>query len=83
MGMNAIRTDVTWAGYETSRGVYNQAYLQKKIDFINRLGKRGIYTLLEFHQDMFAQRIGGNGAPGFIIPDDYVRDFPKPMADPE
>lgn len=28
------------------------------INFVNEFGKRGIYTLLEFHQDLFGKELG-------------------------
>lgn len=38
------------------------------INFVNEFGKRGIYTLLEFHQDLFGERTGGGGVPGWAVP---------------
>ena len=32
---------------------------------MNRLGERGIYTLLDAHQDVLARKICGEGMPNF------------------
>jgi endoglycosylceramidase len=63
LGMNAIRLDVSWAGAEPEQGVYNQTYFDVVHKIIKMCDKRGIYVLLEWHQDLFSERYCGNGAP--------------------
>lgn len=38
------------------------------IDLVNMAGKYGIYTLLEFHQDVFSPKLCGDGFPVWTIP---------------
>jgi endoglycosylceramidase len=63
LGMNVIRLDVSWAGAEPTRGVYNQTYFEQVHRIVDMCAKRGIYVLLEWHQDLFSERYCGNGAP--------------------
>jgi endoglycosylceramidase len=47
--MNFVRLGVMWEAVERSPGVYDDAYLDKVEELINRLGKAGIYTLVDMH----------------------------------
>jgi endoglycosylceramidase len=64
-GFNFVRLGVMWEAVETSMGVYNQTYLNLIVNLINNLGKNGIYTLVDMHQDVFARKICGEGVPDF------------------
>lgn len=46
-------------------GSYNTTYLQQIETLINTLGKNGIWTLVDNHQDVFARKICGEGIPNF------------------
>ena len=54
-----------WEAVERSEGVYDDTYLDKVEAMINKLGKAGIYTLVDAHQDVFARSICGEGVPDF------------------
>ena len=45
-----------WEAVETAPGVYNETYLKQINDTINALGEKGIYTLVDTHQDVLARR---------------------------
>jgi endoglycosylceramidase len=64
-GMNFMRLGVMWEAVERSPGVYNETYLDEVETLINRLGEKGIYTLVDMHQDVFARHICGEGFPDF------------------
>lgn len=63
--MNFVRLGVMWEAVETEPGVYDQEYLDKVESLINELGKAGIYTLVDAHQDVFARSFCGEGMPDF------------------
>ena len=63
--MNFVRLGVMWEAVERTEGVYDDAYLDKVADMINKLGEAGIYTLVDAHQDVFARTICGEGIPDF------------------
>jgi endoglycosylceramidase len=71
-GFNFVRLGVMWEAVEKTPGVYDQAYLAKVNDLINSLGNRGIYTMVDAHQDVFARSICGEGMPTFYIKDDVL-----------
>jgi len=54
-----------WEAVETSPGVYNQSYLAEIDNLITKLGKKGIYTLVDAHQDVLTRLICGEGMPAF------------------
>jgi endoglycosylceramidase len=64
-GFNVVRLGVIWEAVETSPGVYDQVYLDTYERIINKLGERGIYTILDSHQDMFSRILCGEGVPVF------------------
>ena len=71
-GFNLVRLGVMWEAVERSPGVFNQTYLAEVNKIINRLGEKGIYTMVDAHQDVFARKLCGEGMPNFIIPDDKL-----------
>jgi endoglycosylceramidase len=54
-----------WEAVEKTRGVYDDQYLSKVNDLINKLGDAGIYTLVDAHQDVMARVMCGEGMPDF------------------
>jgi endoglycosylceramidase len=64
-GMNFVRLGVMWEAVERTRGVVDTDYFDKVEKLINALGEKGIYTLVDMHQDVFARTICGEGFPDF------------------
>ena len=64
-GFNFVRLGVMWEAVERSPGQYNMTYLDEVENLIDRLGQRGIYTLVDMHQDILARKICGEGIPNF------------------
>ena len=54
-----------WEAVEVAPGQYNDTYLDQVEQLINKLGQKGIYTLVDAHQDVLARRICGEGMPDF------------------
>jgi len=48
-GFNLVRLGVMWEAVERQPGVYDYTYLKKVNDLINKLGQKGIYTLVDAH----------------------------------
>jgi endoglycosylceramidase len=68
-GMSLVRLGVTWESVETIPGQYNMTYLDEMDKLINRLGERGIYTMVDAHQDLFSRKTCGEGFPTFYVND--------------
>ena len=67
-GFNLVRFAIFWEAVEIQPGVYNYTYLAQVNSIINTLGKAGIYTVLDSHQDLFSRRFCGEGMPFFYTP---------------
>ncbi|XP_064387797.1 endoglycoceramidase-like [Halichondria panicea] len=64
-GFSVVRLYVAWPGLEPSKGSYNSTYLDVLADFVDVLGKAGIYTILDCHQDVWSPKFCGEGAPDY------------------
>lgn len=70
-GFNFVRLGVMWEAVERAPDTFNATYLDEVEALINRLGEKGIYTLVDAHQDVLARKICGEGMPNF-----YATDLP-------
>uniref|UniRef100_A0A7S0EH12 Glycoside hydrolase family 5 domain-containing protein n=1 Tax=Hanusia phi TaxID=3032 RepID=A0A7S0EH12_9CRYP len=81
-GVNVIRLGTMWPGVEPERGRYNMTYIGIIKSIAQNAAKRGIYTLLDMHQDALAERFCGEGVPDWaIVPSGRLR-FPEPYLAP-
>eukprot|EP01094_Clydonella_sp_ATCC50884_P025311 TRINITY_DN6604_c0_g2_i1.p1 TRINITY_DN6604_c0_g2~~TRINITY_DN6604_c0_g2_i1.p1 ORF type:complete len:554 (+),score=159.76 TRINITY_DN6604_c0_g2_i1:65-1663(+) len=67
-GMNVVRLGVEWPGVEPEQGQYNDTYLDAIGEIVETLGRRGIYTILDCHQDIFSRYYCGEGVPDWATP---------------
>ncbi|MFM8304013.1 MAG: cellulase family glycosylhydrolase [Actinomycetota bacterium] len=65
-GLNAVRVGVIWANVEPTPGRYDDRYLRSISSTIRLLARHGIYSLVDFHQDQYAESIG-DGAPDWAV----------------
>lgn len=68
-GFNVSRYVISWNAIEPEKGMYNEDYLNKTVERIEWYTKRGIYVLLDMHQDLYSGVFGGggNGAPAWAV----------------
>lgn len=79
-GFNGIRLAVMWPGVEPKAAEYSQEYLDKMRDLVNLAGRKyGIYSLIEFHQDLASEKFCGDGIPAHLIPKTLTKTFPLPV----
>lgn len=64
-GFNFVRLGVMWEAVERTKGTFDQDYLTKVDALITKLGEKGIYTLIDAHQDVLARIQCGEGIPNF------------------
>jgi endoglycosylceramidase len=63
-GFNCIRLGVMWSGVFPQRDVLNQSYIQEMSDIMDKLASRGIYVIIDLHQDMLSSKFDSyDGAP--------------------
>jgi endoglycosylceramidase len=68
-GFNVVRVGVIWKALEPVPGVYDDAYLARIAATVRTLGRHGIYSVLDFHQDLLNEKFGGEGWPDWAILD--------------
>jgi endoglycosylceramidase len=77
-GFNSIRLGVIWAGIEPQPGVIDQGYLDHIGALVDLAAEQGFWVLLDMHQDLYAERFGGEGAPDWAVRDDGIPFEPVP-----
>jgi endoglycosylceramidase len=82
-GFNTIRLGIIYKGLEPEppgsdgKPDYRKGYLRSIARTERVLAKRGIFTLLDFHQDMFNERFQGEGWPDWQTLDDGLPAAPQ------
>ena len=77
-GFNTIRLGVIYRGLEPEppgadgKPDYDPGYLHSVGRTERVLAKRGIYSLIDFHQDLYNERFEGEGWPDWQVLDDGV-----------
>lgn len=67
-GFNMVRLTVFWEAIEPEPGIYDRSYLEKVKEMADQASRRGIYVLIDMHQDLFSRSLGGDGAPAWALP---------------
>ena len=65
-GFNVVRLGVMWQGVEPVRGQYNATYLSIMRTLVDDLHAHGIYTIVDYHQDVIARKWCGEGVPDWM-----------------
>lgn len=65
-GFNVIRLLLIWEGIAPERGGIDEAYLDAMVQLAQDAGQRGLWVLVDIHQDLFARPLGGDGAPAWV-----------------
>lgn len=83
-GFNIVRLGVMWPGVEPIRGSYNSTYLDQIETIVDQLASEGIYTILDFHQDLWHRKFCGEGVPDWLYETcvseepEGTKEFPLP-----
>lgn len=83
-GANLIRFNFIWEAAEPEPGVYDQSYFDYYDRVIQWAWDRGIYVLIDFHNNAysrFAAKGCGAGFPAWALSPDVIPAEPKPMGD--
>jgi endoglycosylceramidase len=82
-GLNAARLLFTWEAFEPSPGQYAEDYLAYQAGVIDALHARGLYVIIDFHQDAYARFAldgCGEGFPAWALPPDVPPATPDNSA---
>jgi endoglycosylceramidase len=83
-----VRLGIIWKAVEPRPGAYDDGYVAQIRAAQQTLARHGIYTLLDWHQDLMNERFGGEGFPdwavdtGGLAPESPLRPFPDAYDDP-
>jgi endoglycosylceramidase len=78
-GLNVVRLLFTWEAYEPEPGSYDAAYLDYYVAAARAAWARGLYVIVDFHQDAFSRfSIGGcgEGFPRWALPASVIAHEP-------
>jgi endoglycosylceramidase len=75
-GFNTVRLGLIYAGVEPAPGSYDEAYLDQIGSTESLLAQHGIFSLLDFHQDLYNERFQGEGWPDWAVQDDGLPAIP-------
>jgi endoglycosylceramidase len=74
LGFNVVRVGVVWKAVEPNPGVYDDRYLAQIKATVRALAGKGVYSLLDFHQDLYNERFQGEGAPDWAVQDGALQN---------
>ncbi|HSW15128.1 MAG TPA: cellulase family glycosylhydrolase [Solimonas sp.] len=77
-GFNGIRLGFSWAGVEPEPGQYDDAYIDHIVALAAAAARHGMLPVVNFHQDGYSEKYGGNGAPDWANIDFGVPGSPLP-----
>jgi endoglycosylceramidase len=75
-GFNSVRLGVDFRGLMPTPGKVEYAYIEQLAQTVRELGRRGIFVLIDFHQDGFSPKYNGNGLPDWMAIDDGLPNPP-------
>jgi endoglycosylceramidase len=68
-GIDAMRVPFTWAALEPTQGQDDADWLGRYQALLDAAWARGIWTVVDFHQDVYSEAFCGDGFPTWTIPD--------------
>ena len=76
-GFTTVRLGLIWKAVEPRPGKYDDDYLARVRRTVRILAKAGIWTQIDFHQDLYHERFQGEGAPDWAVLDNGLPSQPQ------
>ncbi len=76
-GFNTVRLGLIYKAVEPTPGAYDDAYLNAIAGTEAELARHGVFSQLDFHQDMYNEKYQGEGWPDWAVIDDGVPNLPQ------
>ncbi len=67
-GTSVLRVPFTWAAVEPTPGADDAAFLSRYDQLLDGAWARGMRTIVDFHQDIYAENLCGDGFPPWTLP---------------
>jgi endoglycosylceramidase len=83
LNLNVIRLGISWAACQPRRGPdgFDLEYLARLRQLVKKSEEYGLYVIIEYHQDLYAEKFTGDGAPSWAISKDWnTLPFPMPIS---
>ena len=62
-GLNVLRVPFSWDAMEPERGVIDEEWMVRYDALLDGAAERGLFTIVDFHQDVYSERYCGDGFP--------------------
>jgi len=84
LGFTVVRLGFMWSGYNPAPNVFNQTYIDVIKATVDRLAKRGVYSLLNVQMDGLSSKFGAyDGAPLWVVNKSISKHaYPWPLSTP-
>jgi endoglycosylceramidase len=76
-GFNSVRLGLIYKAIEPTPGSYDDSYLNDVAATEADLASHGVFSQLDFHQDMYNERFQGEGWPDWAVQDDGIPNVPQ------
>ncbi len=70
-GINALRVPFVWAAVEPTQGTLDEDFLARYDALIDGAFARGMVSIVDFHQDVYADAFCGDGFPDWTLTPPY------------
>jgi endoglycosylceramidase len=67
-GIDVMRVPFVWAAVEPTEGMDDADFLMRYDALLDAAWAHGIWTVVDFHQDVYAENFCGDGFPAWTIP---------------
>ena len=81
-GFNFVRYLIFWDAIEPQKDVFDETYLDKVAERVNWYTSRGMYVMLDMHQDLYSIVFDGDGAPEWACRSNGVAPINLPGGTP-
>jgi endoglycosylceramidase len=87
-GFDHVRLLITWEAVEPTDGKFDDVFLNHMCEVLRWCAERGLYVIVDMHQDMWSRDFGGDGAPPWAVEDNplipnRMWPFPANYANPD
>jgi len=79
-GINVLRVPFSWAAAQPTPETWDEEYLSRYDALLDGAWERGMWTIVDFHQDIYAEGFCGDGFPPWTLeepPPDPRHDCPN------
>lgn len=69
-GFDVLRVPFSWAAMEPEEGAWDEEHMSAYDALLDGAAERNLWTIVDFHQDVYTEAFCGDGFPGWTLPED-------------